>query len=74
MRTLTPNTHLTPFDKTIRVLHLFHPLIEVDISPFVNDFHPKIEVILNQEAFVSTLALSPHLFSSGPSSMVYGFL
>ncbi len=30
--------------------------------PFANDFHPKMEVILNQEAFVFALVLSPHPF------------
>jgi hypothetical protein len=30
----------------------FHPPIEVDLPPKVNDFHPEIEVTLDQEAFI----------------------
>jgi len=40
-----PNTFVAPSNETTGVLHLFHPIAEVDISPFVNDFHPKMEVI-----------------------------
>jgi hypothetical protein len=29
------------------VLCLFHPLVEVDFAPFVDDFHPEMKVILN---------------------------
>jgi hypothetical protein len=58
----------------MKVLHLLHPLAEVDFPPFVDDYHPKIEVILNKETFVSTLAHSPHTFSNGPLSMMYELL
>jgi hypothetical protein len=44
---LTPNTPKAPFDKTMRILHLLHPLAEVDIPPFVDDFHREIKVILS---------------------------
>jgi hypothetical protein len=56
-----------PSNETTGVFCLFHPLVKVD-------FHPKIEVILNQKAFVFALARSSHLFLNGPSSMVYEFL
>ncbi len=41
------NTPTTPFNETTRIFHLLHPLIEVDLPLFVDDFHPKTEVILN---------------------------
>jgi hypothetical protein len=47
------------------IFHLFHPFAEVEFSPFV-DFHPKMEVILNWEVFISTLVHSSHNFSNGP--------
>ncbi len=72
--TLALNTPTAPFDETTWVLHLFHPLVEVDFRLFVDDFHHEIEVILNWEAFICTLASSPHLSSSGPSGMVYELL
>jgi hypothetical protein len=53
----------TPFDETTRVLYFLRPLVEVDLPPFLNDFHHEIEVTLDWEAFVSTLAHSPHLSS-----------
>jgi hypothetical protein len=71
--TLIPNT-LATFDKTIKVLHFLHTIIAIDFPPFVNDFHCEMEVILNQEAFVSALVLSPRFFSGGLSGMVYKFL
>jgi hypothetical protein len=40
----------------------FHPLTEVDLPPKVNDFHPEIEVTLDQEAFIFALVRSPHFF------------
>jgi hypothetical protein len=48
---LIPNTPTTPFNETTWVLRFFHPFIEVDFPPFVDDFHPEMKVILNQEAF-----------------------
>jgi hypothetical protein len=61
----------TPLDKTIGVLRFLHPLVEVHLPPFVDDFHPETKVILNRKAFIFSLAHSPRLFSNGPSSMVY---
>jgi hypothetical protein len=31
---LAPNTHATPFDETMGVLHLFHAFFKVDFPPF----------------------------------------
>ncbi len=56
------------------VLRFLYPLIEVDLPLFVDDFHLKIEVTLNQKAFNSISVHSPHFSSSGPSSMVYELL
>jgi hypothetical protein len=68
------NKLATPFDETTRVLCFFHPLVEVDLPPFVDDFHHETKVILDWEAFMSTLVHSPHLSSNGPSCMVYELL
>jgi hypothetical protein len=43
------------------VLRLLYPLTEVDLPLFVDDFHPKIEVALNQKTFNSILVLH-HIF------------
>jgi hypothetical protein len=58
----------------VRILCLLHPLVEVDFSSFVDDFHLEMTIILDQKAFIFNLACSSRLFSSGPSSMVYEFL
>jgi hypothetical protein len=39
----------TPFDETTRVFRLLLPLVEIDLPPFVDDFHPEIEVSLDRE-------------------------
>jgi hypothetical protein len=53
------------------VLCFFHPPIEVDFPPFVDDFHPKMEVTLDWETFVYALVCSSHLSFGGLSGMVY---
>jgi hypothetical protein len=68
------NTPIAPFDKTTGVLCFFHPLVEVDIPFFVDDFHFNMEVTLDREAFIFALVCSPHFFFSGPLSMVYELL
>jgi hypothetical protein len=65
------STFKAPYDETIRVLHLLHPLVKIDVTLFVDDFHPRTKVILNWEPFIFVLACSPHLFSNGPLGMVY---
>jgi len=71
---LAPNTPATPFDKTTVVLHLLHPLVEVDFTPFIDDFHPEMEVTLNWETFIYVLVHSPRLSFSGPLGVVYELL
>jgi hypothetical protein len=51
-----------------------HPLVEVDLHPFINDFHFETEVTLNREAFIFALACSPCLSSNGPLDTVYKLL
>jgi hypothetical protein len=55
----------------MEIFCLLHPLAEVDLPFFVDDFHFETKVILDREAFVFTLVHSPHLFYNGPSDMVY---
>jgi len=56
------------------VLCLLHPLVEVDLPPFVDDFYLETEVILDHDAFVFALVHSSRLSSSGLSDMVYELL
>jgi hypothetical protein len=58
---LAPSILMVPFDEIMTTLCLFHPLADVDLLLFVNDFHVETKVILNQEAFIFfVLAHSPH--------------
>jgi len=50
-------------NETIGVVHLFHPLVEVDFF-FVNYFHFEVKVTLDREAFIFALVYSPFFFSS----------
>ncbi len=61
-------------EETIRVLCVFDPFIEVDLPPFIDDFHPKIEVTLDGETFIFVLLRSPCLSFNGLMGMVYEFL
>ncbi len=51
-----------------------HPLAEVDFPPFVDDFHPKTDFVLDTNAFIFALACSSRLSFDGPFSMVYELL
>ncbi len=42
----------------------FHPLAQVNLPLFINDFHLEMEVTLDQEAFIFTLACSSCLSST----------
>jgi hypothetical protein len=44
---LTLNTPTVPSNETTKVFCLLHPLVEVDLLPFVNNFHPETKVTLN---------------------------
>jgi hypothetical protein len=56
------NTPRGPYDETMGVLHLLYSLVEVDFPPFVNDFHFKMEVIVDRKTFIFALVHSPCLF------------
>jgi hypothetical protein len=74
MRALAPNTLVAPSTKTIAAFHHLHPLSEVDLPPFINDFHLKTNLVLDKETFIFTLTHFPHLLSGGPLGMVYELL
>jgi len=67
---LAPYTHATPLAKTIATLHHFHPLVKVDLPPFVDDFNPKTDLVLDREAFIYVVMYSPRLSSNSPSNMM----
>jgi len=71
---LTLSTHAAPSNETMGVLCLLHPPAEVDLPPFMDDFHLEMKVILDQEAFIFTLACSPCLFYGDLLGMVYELL
>jgi hypothetical protein len=71
---LTLSTSATSFDKTTGVLYFLHPLAKVDLPPFLDNFHHEMEVTLNQNAFVFTLAHSPRFSTNCLSAMVYELL
>jgi hypothetical protein len=62
IHTLTLSTHVAPSDETMGVLCFLHPAIEVDLPPFMDDFHPEMKVILNRKTFIFVLAHSPYFF------------
>jgi hypothetical protein len=68
------NTLATLFNETLGVVCLLHPLAKVNLPLFVNDFHPKIEVTLNQDAFNFDFVFLSHFSLDGPSSMVHELL
>jgi hypothetical protein len=70
---LALSTPATPFDETAKVLRLLHPLVEVDLPPFVDDFHLEMEVTLKWEVFVFALACSSCLSSGGPQVWCMSF-
>jgi len=74
MCALAHKTPLAPSTKTIVALHRLHPLVKVDLPPFVNNFHPKTNFILDIEAFIYALTHFPHLSLDGASDMVYELL
>jgi hypothetical protein len=58
---LAPSILMVPFDEIMTIFCLFHPLADVDIL-FVNDFHIKTKVILNQKAFIFSLWHIHHIY------------
>ncbi len=74
MRAFAPNSFVAPLAKTIATFHHFHPLVEVDFPPFVNDFHLEIDCILDRNTFIFISTRSPCFSFGSPSGMVYEFL
>jgi hypothetical protein len=74
MCALAPNILVAPSIETIMPLCHLHPLDEIDFLPFVDDFRPKTNLVLDKEAFIYALTCSPCLSFSNPSSMVYALL
>jgi hypothetical protein len=66
MHALVPSILAIPFDNTTTTFHLLHPLTEVNLTSFIDDFHLEIKVTLDQEAFIFVLAHSPNLSFGGP--------
>jgi hypothetical protein len=74
MHALPPSTLVAPSIKTIATLRHFHPLADVDLPPFVDDFHPNTDLVLDRKAFIYALTHSPHLSFGNPLGMVYELL
>jgi hypothetical protein len=51
MCALAPNTLIAPSTETIVAFRHLHPLVEVDLPPFVNNFHPKTNLVLDRKTF-----------------------
>jgi hypothetical protein len=49
-------------------------LAKVDLPPFIDDFHKKMDLVLDKEAFIFILTHSPCFSSNDPLSMVYELL
>jgi len=71
---LAPTFLRPPSTETITTLCHLDPFAEVDLTPFVNDFHPKMDLILDRKTFICILTHFPHLSSNNPSGMVYELL
>jgi len=69
-----PTLFVTPSTETIATFCHLHPLVEVDLPPFVNNFHLETNLVLDKKIFIFTLTCFPHLSSNDPSSMVYELL
>jgi hypothetical protein len=67
---LAPNILTAPLIESITTFRHFHLLVKDDFPPFVNDFHFKMDLFLNKEAFISTLTRFPHLSSRSPLGTV----
>ncbi len=74
MHALFPNILVVPFNETMVAFCFLHPLVEVNLPFFIDDFHPNTKVILNQDAFISTLACSLCFSFSGLSNIVHELL
>jgi hypothetical protein len=71
---LALSIHVAPLVKTIVALGHLHPLVEIDLLPFANHFHPKTDLVLGKKAFIYVFTHSPHISSGGLLGMVYELL
>jgi len=62
---------VAPLTKTIVALCHLHPLVEVDQTLFVNNFHPKMNLVLDKKTFIYALTHFPLISYGGPLGMVY---
>jgi hypothetical protein len=46
---------VAPLVKTIVAFHHLHPLVDIDLPPFVDDFHLEMDFVLDIEAFIFAL-------------------
>jgi hypothetical protein len=53
---------VAPLTKTIVALCHLHPLVEVDLPLFVNNFHPKMDLVLDLKTFIYALTHFPPSF------------
>jgi hypothetical protein len=74
MHALASNISAALSATTILALCHLHPLVEVNLPPFVNDFHSKMDLVLNKKAFIFIVACFPCLSFDGFSNMVYELL
>jgi len=74
MCALAPSIFVAPSVETIAALCHFHPLVEVNLFPFVNNFHLKMNLVLDKTTFIYVLTCSPRLSFNDLLSMVYELL
>jgi hypothetical protein len=60
--------------ETIMALHHLHPLVNVELPLFVDDFHLETNLTLDRKTFIYTLTHSPCLSSNNPLILVYELL
>jgi hypothetical protein len=71
MCALTPNFLVAPSSETIVALCHLHPLAEIDLPPFGDDFQPEMDLVLDRKAFIYALTCFPHLSFNNALGMVY---
>jgi hypothetical protein len=71
---LALNIFAAPSVETITAFRHFHPLAEVDLPPFVDNCHPKMDLVLDRKAFIFALTHSQRFSFDGILDMVYELL
>ncbi len=70
-----PPTLMWPHQlRPLRPFTIFIHWLRLTFPPFVDNFHPEADIVLDKEAFIFALTRSPHLSCDGPPSMVYELL